>query len=305
MKLIIMVACATVFLYACNSAKQIALPINGNQLDQSGKPMLLGKSNRGELEKDSFAIWFNKNYNEYTVKDSALQVLKKEMQGKSIKIFMGTWCGDSRREVPRMMKLLDSASVPASALQFIMLDDRDSAYKQSPTHEEKGLNIHRVPTFIVYEGKEELGRIVESPAVSLEADLLSIITAQPYYPRYRAVVYLDSVFRINRSPKIERKINAHQQSVRLLVRNAGELNTYGYVLMAAKKLKESEIVFKMNAELYPAKANVFDSLAEFYFKTGKLSLSEENYRKVLKLDPGNKNAMLMLEKINRTVSSTN
>jgi len=43
------------------------------------------------------------------------------------------------------------------------------------------LKIERVPTFIVYDGIKELGRIIETPAETLEEDLLMILSAKPLH----------------------------------------------------------------------------------------------------------------------------
>jgi hypothetical protein len=41
-----------------------------------------------------------------------------------------------------------------------------------------GLNIEKVPTFIIYAGNKEIGRIIETPANSIESDLLQILQKQ-------------------------------------------------------------------------------------------------------------------------------
>ena len=55
----------------------------------------------------------------------------------------------------------------------IMMDTRDRL-------EEVGKNIHRVPTFIFLHGNKEIGRIVESPVVSLEKDMIAILEKKSY-----------------------------------------------------------------------------------------------------------------------------
>ena len=45
---------------------------------------------------------------------------------------------------------------------------------------EKGLNITNVPTFIFYKNGKEVNRIVESPRVSLEQDMIDIINGNNY-----------------------------------------------------------------------------------------------------------------------------
>ena len=67
--------------------------------------------------------------------------------------------------------------------------------------------------------------------------------------------------------------------------------------MSARAIHKAYIVFTLNTLLYPENSNVFDSMGEFYFKTGNNDLAKENYERVLTLEPGNVNAKEMLEKI--------
>ena len=97
---------------------------------------------------------------------------------------MGTWCGDSKREVPRLLKILDYCNVRPEQIKIIMVSNADSMYKQSPTHEDRGLNITRVPTLIVYEGTTEMNRFVEYPVESLEKDLVKIMSRREYKHAY-------------------------------------------------------------------------------------------------------------------------
>jgi len=79
---------------------------------------------------------------------------------------MGTWCGDSKREVPRFIKVLEAANFPVDNLKIVAVDRRKEQYKKSPTGEEWGLSIKRVPTFIFYKNGKESNRIIESPRLS-------------------------------------------------------------------------------------------------------------------------------------------
>ena len=296
MKKIIAVAMAAiVLLYACTP--RIADTKNKLSVDNGGKPMLIGTCTKSALKQTPFSEWFNKNYTGYKVNDTVIAAIRPLMKGKSFLLFMGTWCGDSKREIPRMFKILKDCGIRKSQIKLVMVDNHDSTYKQSPGHEETGLNIHRVPTMIVYENNHELGRIVESPVVSLERDLLAILNGDNYKPNYRGVIFMDSLFKSNQSAEIENKISEIALTIKPILKNAAELNTYGYVLMARKALDEALIIFKINILLYPKNANVYDSMGEYYFNTGNKKAAKENYRKVLELDPKNENAKKMLEKI--------
>lgn len=288
---------ATILLYACSATLNKSTNGTGYlSTDKSGKPMLLGANNRASLLQAPFSEWFEKNYNSYAVNDTLCTEIRPMMANKKMVIYLGTWCGDSKREVPRMLKMLDAADVTKSQVKLVMLDNKDSTYKQSPGHEEKGLNIHRVPTFILYENDTEIGRIVESPVVTLEKDLASILKKENYRPQYKAVMKMDSLFSVKQVFEIDKNIPETAALLKPVIKNAAELNTYGYVLMAAGKPDKAQLVFKLNLQLYPGNANLHDSMGEYYFKTGSFNLAKEHYGKVLELDPKNEHAKTMMEK---------
>jgi len=166
-------------------ASQPAQPVNIEATDKKGNLILLGKTTRERLAQPPFNVWYTKNYESYTVDSNTALQIKPLIKNKHFLLFMGTWCGDSRREVPRIYKILDFCRVKASRIQLITLSNSDTAYKQSPGHEERGLNIRRVPTLLIFENKRELGRVVESPVTSLEKDILAIVSGQPYEHRYK------------------------------------------------------------------------------------------------------------------------
>jgi thiol-disulfide isomerase/thioredoxin len=159
--------------------------VNIEATDKKGNLILLGKTTRERLAQSPFDSWYTKNYETYIVDSSTAGQVKPLLRNKRFLLFMGTWCGDSRREVPRMYRILDYCQVKPSQVQLINLNNSDTAYKQSPGHEEQGLNIRRVPTLLIFEGGREVGRVVESPVTSLEKDMLAIVTAQPYEHRYK------------------------------------------------------------------------------------------------------------------------
>lgn len=77
-----------------------------------------------------------------------------------------------------------------------------------------------------------------------------------------------------------------------------ELNALGYQLIQAKKFTDAIRVFQLNVEAYPQSSNVYDSLGEAYMDHGIKPEAIANYRKSLQLNPRNRNAVLMLQKLN-------
>jgi thiol-disulfide isomerase/thioredoxin len=173
---------AALFAVGCKSAKPVAMVgtgvymyLNYQDTAQDGTPMLLGQSNREGLLQAPFSEWFNAEYASYQVNTAALAPLQGKLDDLNIEIFMGTWCEDSQREVPRFYKILDHLGAGQQRLVMYSLDDHPDRRKTSPQGEEKGKNIEYVPTFIFSRAGQEIGRIVESPQVSLEADMAAIL----------------------------------------------------------------------------------------------------------------------------------
>jgi predicted alpha/beta superfamily hydrolase len=76
------------------------------------------------------------------------------------------------------------------------------------------------------------------------------------------------------------------------------MNQLGYQLFAAGKRDEAISAFKLNVERYPSSANVYDSLAEAYEKTGKLDLARTNYERAVQLGTQNNAPILHVYKTN-------
>jgi thiol-disulfide isomerase/thioredoxin len=125
------------------------------------------------LVRPPHSEWFLKGYDGYQANDEAVNKLTAVSKDNlTIKILMGTWCPDSRREVPRFMRILDLLKFPAEKVTFIGVDNA----KLSPVGEYDKLDIQRVPTFIIYKNNIEVGRIIENPVTSLEQDMVNILT---------------------------------------------------------------------------------------------------------------------------------
>ena len=134
---------------------------------------LLGYFNLSQLTREPYSTWYIKGFDEYTLNSDVInKLLEINKDGVTIKIVMGTWCPDSRREVPRFMRVMDVWQFPVSKITFIGVDDA----KQSPVGEYVSLDIMRVPTFIIYKNNIETGRIIENPTTSLEQDMVTILT---------------------------------------------------------------------------------------------------------------------------------
>jgi len=198
MKKILYIIIALSF-FACKNEKKTATPEPTSETtatteqtdsipseDEEELPILTGVQTRKAISEAPYDTWFAPNYSTYVVDTETLEKIIPLFKGVSVKIFMGTWCSDSQREVPHFYKILDAMNVyekNASVNNYELITvDED---KVTPEHLEDGFDITNVPTFIFYRDGKEINRIVEAPIVSLEKDMLSILSGEDYKHTYK------------------------------------------------------------------------------------------------------------------------
>jgi len=258
--------------------------------------ILYGVCTKESLIVEPFGKWFNTAYDIYQPDAITIADLKKQSAGNiSIKVFFGTWCGDSKREVPRFLKLLSAISFPDKKIQLIGVGNADSLVKQSPGHEEAGLGIFRVPVFIIYKNGIEINRINEFPAFSLEKDLLRILNNQAYSPNYRSFASISKWLSDGTLSDENISVSGLATQLKLLVNDEHELNSLGYLLLKQDMKKEALKIFQANYNLYPESANVVSSLGEGYFETGDIKRAIAVLEKALELNKNPQDVKGILE----------
>jgi len=259
-------------------------------------PFLLGNINKEDLMKSPYNVWFDKEYSDYEVDQNVLAQLKRgRLRDYTITIFLGTWCSDSHREVPRMIKILEMAGVPATRIKLVGLNKGYGVHKQSPTGEEKGKNIFKVPTFVISKRNKEVNRIVEFPVVSLERDLTSIIAVKSTYtPNYRSYPYL--IEWIENGSLTDKNVSFRGlvEQLRPLTRNAGEITAVAYVLFCQGKNKEASTLCKIASALYPETVNHY-TCAMIYSESGEHEEALNTVKKYLEKSTDKKDIDAALE----------
>lgn len=158
----------------------VAIPHEEEDLDEEQQNMIVGKLTKENLQEGPYAGWFNKGYDSYQPTAEEVEVIKENIGEYEIVGFMGTWCPDSRREVPEFFKLLDEAGYDLSKLTMIGVDRS----KTTPDHLEEGYDMSRVPTFIFLKNGEEVNRYVEYSQESLAEDVAAIVSGKEYKDSY-------------------------------------------------------------------------------------------------------------------------
>jgi hypothetical protein len=151
-----------------------AQSINQKVADQKrNNEMLIGYCNRDGFKtiQSDFDSVFQAAYRLYQPDKASLDLISGKLNKLRVTVVMGTWCGDSKDWVPVFYKIMDQAGFDYSKLTLICVDH----VKQAPVSKLDKLKISRVPTFIFYHKKHELGRIVETPSDLFEKDMLKIL----------------------------------------------------------------------------------------------------------------------------------
>jgi thiol-disulfide isomerase/thioredoxin len=149
---------------SCSNSQRIAIVENDRR-----ERIALGEMTAGAL-LDSFPD-FKKYHESYQVDQAVLSDLEDFDPEVEIFTVLGTWCDDSRREVPRFLKIMDALDSKKINLQFFGVDRS----KKDEGGIAESYKIRLVPTFILLENGKEIGRIVERPKKSLEIDLADIL----------------------------------------------------------------------------------------------------------------------------------
>ncbi len=141
------------------------------EVEPSGTRILKGIFERTDLEHDSTFTWYKTNYDAYAVDPTAIQEITTYSDDIHFVLVLGTWCGDSKKEVPQLFKIIDAAKIANHGMLLFGVDRS----KKSQDGLTDRYNIQRVPTLIVLRGDQELGRIVEYPKETLEKDIARIL----------------------------------------------------------------------------------------------------------------------------------
>ncbi|TDI72669.1 MAG: thioredoxin [Bacteroidetes bacterium] len=160
-----------------NSSENTSIELNILVPDEEdGGEMLLGIINRKGLEGELFEAWFDENYQGHILDTATVQAIKPLLKDVTLKVFLGSWCDDSQREVPALFKILDATDYNYNRLELIAVTHN----KDTPQGYETDFDIEYVPTIIISRNGEVLNRIVEYPQMTLEKDMLTILQGEPY-----------------------------------------------------------------------------------------------------------------------------
>ncbi len=132
---------------------------------------IVGLTDRAEIEAE-LPAW-REAIASATFDADAAERLSSVPPGAEVDVILGTWCGDSRREVSRLLRAIERAQA-AGALPFTIRFIGVDRTKSAPGYTE-GLGIRYVPTIVVRRAGAEVGRIVESAPRGVDRALLELL----------------------------------------------------------------------------------------------------------------------------------
>lgn len=136
------------------------------------REILVGYCDRAGLQEGEFGEMYFDEYDNYVADKKTLKRIRKHKDDYEILLVLASWCHDSKEQVPRFLRIMDDAKLSSDIMTMVCVNGQ----KKCETVDISDLNIERVPTFIFYRDNKEIGRIIETPDLSLEQDMLKIIS---------------------------------------------------------------------------------------------------------------------------------
>lgn len=135
-------------------------------------------------------VW--KSIHDHYTPDAAVVEKLRTAKPARVTVFFATWCGDSKRAVPRLLKALHEANNPLLQVDLYGIGPEFL----TPLETVRDQRLTNVPTMIVERGRNEIGRVVETPVTAtVEQDVAMMLageTLPPHPGRYERKALLAS-----------------------------------------------------------------------------------------------------------------
>jgi thiol-disulfide isomerase/thioredoxin len=160
----------------CSRPRVTTMPftqLHQDKLKGTLKPDLESQDTLAHTIASRFLQSIPADYNDYHPDSAALAGLKAIWSDSiEIRVIGGNWCSDTRRQLPRLCKVLDALGANAEHFGYYLINKDKKALNNdfAAAHE-----VKRVPTAFIFKNGKRLGEIVETPKKSWESHLLEIL----------------------------------------------------------------------------------------------------------------------------------
>lgn len=146
---------------------------------------VVGEISLEEFKETVHATWFNRYYKAYQPNEKTVKKLSQLIGEREIEVeaYFGTWCPDSRRELPRLIKLLDLSGWDTNQIKLVGVN-RSKEIPNASKEEIERIQLKMIPTFIILENGIEINRFVEYAIETMEKDIIRILEDKEYKNPY-------------------------------------------------------------------------------------------------------------------------
>lgn len=146
---------------------------------------VVGEISLEEFKETVHATWFNRYYKAYQPNEKTIEKLSQLIGEREIEVeaYFGTWCPDSRRELPRLIKLLDLSGWDTNQIKLVGVN-RSKEIPNASKEEVERIQLKMIPTFIILENGIEINRFVEYAIETMEKDIIRILEDKEYKNPY-------------------------------------------------------------------------------------------------------------------------
>ncbi|MFO7701404.1 MAG: thioredoxin family protein [Psychroflexus maritimus] len=146
---------------------------------------VVGEISLEEFKETAHATWFNRYYKAYQPNEKTVEKLSQLIGEREIEVeaYFGTWCPDSRRELPRLIKLLDLSGWDTNQIKLVGVN-RSKEIPNASKEEVERIQLKMIPTFIILENGIEINRFVEYAIETMEKDIIRILEDKEYKNPY-------------------------------------------------------------------------------------------------------------------------
>ena len=135
-------------------AASVSFTLDGRSIELSQKPPLLGEQDLGGMKE------YSRDYvrlaEQYKPSQAFIDRLRAESRPVRVEVYFGSWCPFCQEMVPRMMRVAEELQGSQIDVAFYGLPQGDG-FSRDPRAQ--ALDLHSVPTGVVFVGDREVGRI--------------------------------------------------------------------------------------------------------------------------------------------------
>jgi thiol-disulfide isomerase/thioredoxin len=160
----------------CSKPKEFNMPAqntNRQKLELAIQPDLQSKDSIQKILAGKFKESIAAEYNGYKPDSSVMTELRKYWNNAiTVKVIGGNWCSDTRRELPRLCRVLDGVGANADGFGYYKVNKDKQPLSQDFSAE---YPVKKVPSVFVFSDGKPIGQIIETPSKSWESDLLKLL----------------------------------------------------------------------------------------------------------------------------------